>query len=228
MELLKMFIWERIAFHKHKIGAFFLIFLGFVVLTMQAQSGRDLDRYAIAEEKMSLWLKNPEDDKVFLDMKKALKKVPDLEKKYGAMIAQELFQRDHFQDALGYAEDALKNLNQEAPFHAVFGATTVLIEKGSFQDALEQAVHLKQIMETEGVATALDQAGSASVLYAHNLLRIACLQKELLNKPGEKAAWDELESFLKQRDGVSKQVLNNFRDHGLDLSHYIQERKKSL
>lgn len=228
MDLLKMYIWEKISFHKHKIGAFILIFSGCVVLTIQAQSSKDLNRYAVAEEKMSLWLKNPQDDQVFLEMKKALKKVPDLEKKYGAMIAQELFQRNHFQDALGYAEDALKNLSQEAPFHAIFGSTTLLIEKGSFQDALEQAVNLKQIMESEGVATTSDSAGSASVLYAHNLLRIACLQKELLNKPGEKAAWDELELFLKDRNHVSKQLLNNFRDHGLDLSHYIQERKKSL
>jgi hypothetical protein len=106
-----------------------------------------------------------------------------------------------------------------------------LIEQGSFQDALEKAVALKETMQ-QNLNLQEEQIGHPPAggvfLYVHNLLRIACLQKELKNKPGEKAAWDELERFLATKESLSQVVFSNFRDKGLDLSHYILERRKQL
>ncbi len=228
MDLLKMYLIEKLSFYKRQISALCLIVLGLVTLAIQSESSGDESSYLVAEEKYSKWLKDPKDEQSFLEMKKALKKVPDLERKYGAMIAQELFQRNQLADAIVFAEDALKHIQLEAPFHAMYGQTSVLIEQGSFQDALELAVNLKESMDSFGFESIENSKEAGSLLYAHNLLRIACLQKELSNKPGEKAAWDALEIFFDQRQSLAKQVMGTFRDGGLDLSHYISERKKSL
>ena len=70
--------------------------------------------------------------------------------------------------------------------------------------------------------TLKDPAVGGSLLYAQNLLRIAALQQQLKNRPGEMAAWEELENFL--RDGT---LLSHFASQA-DLNQYIAERKKQL
>ena len=69
-----------------------------------------------------------------------------------------------------------------------------------------------------------------ALLYAHNLLRVACLQQALGNAFGEEAAWEEFSAFLRLEKGspLSDLILNSFREKGVDLSHYILERKSIL
>ena len=50
------------------------------------------------------------------------------------------------------------------------------------------------------------------------------LQQKLANRPGEKAAWEELERFL----SGSMDAVSCFKEKGVDLTHYIAERKKQL
>lgn len=198
---------------------------GLVVLTVFFKSAPGPESYALAEEAVSKWQANG-DNASYIEMKKALKKVPTLERKYNAVIAQKLFQKDRLSDALNLAYSSIQQIEEEAPFHAAYGKTTILIEQGSFQDALEKSVGLKEKMQKHCDFQKQNVAGV--YLYVHNLLRIACLQKELKNKPGEKAAWDELERFLDSRSSLSQTIFSQFRDKGLDLSHYIIERKKQL
>ena len=117
----------------------------------------------------------------------------------------------------------------EAPFHADFSKATLLIERGEYQEALEKAVCLKQTLalQKEGLR-ALQPRQSA--IYAHNLLRIAFLQQALKNVYGEKAAWEELESFLeKEKDArACRELLTTYSENGVDLRTYIKERKKQL
>ena len=120
----------------------------------------------------------------YAEMKKAFKKVPSFEKKYEAAIAQKLFQKDRISDALVFAHNSLKRIEGDAPFHASYGQTTLLIEQGSYQEALEKSVGLKEQMMRE---QNWSQAGEepllgGALLFAHNLLRIACLQQELKKK----------------------------------------------
>lgn len=198
---------------------------GFVVLTVFFKSTPGPESYALAEEAVSKWQANG-DNLSYIQMKKALKKVPTLERKYNAVIAQKLFQKDRLSEALNLAYSSIQQIEEEAPFHAAYGKTTILIEQGSFQDALEKSVGLKEKMQK--YCDFQKQNAVGVYLYVHNLLRIACLQKELKNKPGEKAAWDELERFLGSRSSLSQTIFSQFRDKGLDLSHYIIERKKQL
>lgn len=214
---------------KRWLGALMASIAGVVLLIVYFQTAPGPEAYALAEEAVLKW-KKTEDDASYLDMRNALKKVPLLERKYSSLIAQKLFDRNRLSDALALAQQSLKSIAEDTPYHAAYGETSLLIEQGSYQQALEKAVTLKEQMkhqcDLERKEGELPAAGS--LLFAHNLLRIACLQKELKNRPGEKAAWEDLESFLMGKDFLSRVVFDNFRDKGLDLAHYITERKKQL
>lgn len=203
--------------------------LGVIVLIVYFQMGPTPESYARAEESVAKWEKSG-DAIAYQEMRQALKKAPALESKYAAMIAQRLFEQDRLSEALQFAHGSLKHLETEAPFHASYGETSILIEKGSYQDALERSVVLREAMKNsfDFAKTVGGHPVGGALLFAHNLLRIAYLQKELNNKPGEKAAWEELETFLQGKEVLESRVFQAFRDKGLNLIEYIQERKRLL
>lgn len=223
---------EKIIFtfleNKRAFLAALFCFAGLAVLGVYFQTAPGPEAYIQAEEAVARW-KEKDDDASYNEMRKALKKVPSLEKKHSGAIAQKLFQRNRLADALTLAHRSMNAL-EEAPFHAAYSKMSLLIEKGEYQNALEQAVGLKENMLKS--CDLNHEVGGHSVggglLFAHNLLRIACLQQELANQPGEKAAWEDLETFLEERTSLQRVVFENFRDKGLDLSHYIIQRKKQL
>lgn len=197
---------------------------GIAILIGYFQSGPNALNYAEAEGVFAKWVASPKDEALYKDMKEAIRNVPALQKKYEAAIAQKLLNTDKFNEALAMANHSLKRVQGEAPFHANYAKTSLLIEQGAFQEALEQAVALKEKM---GQTFQTEQKGGA-LLYFHNLLRIACLQQELKNRPGEKAAWEELESLLSAKSKSAKMLLGSFSEKRVDLSQYITERKKAL
>jgi chaperonin cofactor prefoldin len=202
---------------------------GIVVLIVYLQSGPKPEAFAAAEEAVSRW-EASQNEVSYQEMKRALSQVPALEKKYEAVIAQKLFAGDQISEALELAHRSLSRVREDAPFHVAYGETTLLIEQGDYQDALEKSVGLKEQMAKERDWGQMEGEWltGGTLLYAHNLLRIAFLQQELKNNPGEKAAWDELESFLKKKENLASLVIGNFQEKGLDLSNYIAERKKQL
>ncbi len=216
---------EKFSFFENKrwLSSALACIAGVALLIVYSQMGPKPEAFVAAEQAIALWEKGG-DDASYNDMRKALRKVPTLEKKYEATIAQKLFEKDKIDEALILAHNSLKRIENDAPFHAAYGEITLLIEQGLYQNALEGAVRLKEQMKSW---SEIEYEGG-SVLYAHNLLRIAFLQQELNNRPGEKYAWEELENFLKDRSTLSRLVYGNFREKGLDLTHYISERKKHL
>jgi hypothetical protein len=188
--------------------------------------------YADAERSFAKWQASSGDESLFLEMKKALHKAPSLEKKYGALIAQILIEKGRFKEAAEMAQGSLKNILEEAPFHAAFAETTLLIEGGIYQEALEKSVGLRELMNKAWDLNrfAGQELVGGALLYAHNLVRIACLHQALINAPGEMAAWLELEAFLakNQGSGMEELIQSNFQMKGVHLSHYIEERKKQL
>ncbi|HSX11282.1 MAG TPA: hypothetical protein VLF94_06190 [Chlamydiales bacterium] len=191
---------------------------GVAILIGYFQSGPDAASYAQAEAALAKWKAAPEDDALYGDMKAAVRSAPALGRKHEAAIAQKLMNTEKITEALGMANRSIERVKDEAPLHSEYARTSLLIEQGSYQQALENAVALKEQLAGGDVN---------SVLYAHNLLRIACLQQELKNRPGEKAAWEELETFLKG-NSHSEAVLANFSNRNVDLTQYINERKKGL
>ena len=200
------------------------VLAGAAILIGYFQSGPNALSYAKAEKAFSAWEASPLDDALYQSMKEAMKGVPALEKKYEATIAQTLLNMDKIDEAAAMAGRSLDRLKDEAPFHAIYAKTSLLIEQGSFQQALESAVALKEQM---GPSYFSENKGGAA-LYAYNLLRIACLQQELKNCPGEKAAWEELETLLQTKTPTASALLVNFSEKQLDLIQYIAERKKIL
>lgn len=157
-------------------------------------------------------------------MQEAIRTVPALKEKYEAAIAQKLINTNKLDEALVMANRSLSRVKAEVPFHATYAETTLLIEQGHFQEALEKAVALKEAMGNSFI----EEHKGGSILFAHNLLRIACLQQELKNRPGEKAAWEELEALLKKENKTVQIFLQSFSDKQVSLPAYIAERKKSL
>ncbi len=200
---------------------------GVVILIVYFQAGPKPEAFAAAEEAVAKW-ESSQDEVSYQEMQTALKKVPALAKKYEAVIAQRLFEGDKMGEALLLAHRSLSRAELDAPFHASYGATSLLIEQGSYQDALEKSVGLKEQMTRLLDWSQKEPLAGGALLYAHNLVRIACLQKELNNKPGEKAAWEELESFLKGKDDLAHLIFGNFQEKQLDLTDYINERQKQL
>lgn len=201
------------------------VLAGISILILYFQSGPKAAAYAQAQEAFNQWHAAPGDQDLYEKMKDAVRKVPALQKKYEAVIAQKLLDVERTEEALKLAGKSLARVKGEVPYHTAFAASSLLIEQGSYQEALEKAVRLKELMSGSFQSDSL--AGGA-LLYAHNLLRIAFLQQELKNRPGEKAAWEELEAFLQPKSAVSDLVLGSFSDKKIDLNSYIAERKKSL
>ena len=200
------------------------VIAGIAILIGYFQSGPSALNYAEAQAAFSKWDAAPQDEKLYQIMKETIRSVPALEKKYEATIVQNLLNTNKIEEALEMAGRSLNRVKDDVPFHTIYAETSLLIEQGNFQKSLENAVALKEQMGS----TFLTDSKGGALLYAFNLLRIACLQQELKNKPGEKAAWEELEGILAAKTPVTQRLLGSFSEKLVDLTQYIAERKKSL
>lgn len=146
-----------------------------------------------------------------------LNKHPDLRAKYEGQIAQELIVRGDSAAALPLAERTLARVSKEhIPLYSAYSATTLLIEKGSYPEALGQANALQsKVSEKED-----------SGLFTANLLRIAMLNQKLGNKNEELKTWQTLKETLKQGD--HDQVVTALSEGRVSLLDYIAFREKEL
>ncbi len=206
------------------------VIAGIIILIAYFQSGPTARAYASAEIAYSNWEAAPEDEELYQKMKEAIRKVPALERKYEAFIAQRLLDGEKTSEAIQLANHSLNRIKQDTPFHASYALASLMIEQGAYEEALDKALQLKDQMEHFFDLSSLtgDRLVGGSVLYAHNLLRIACLLHQLQNRAGEKAAWEEFENFIKKKNPASDLVLGSFSDKQIDLNSFITERKKNL
>ena len=102
--------------NKRYLSAGIACLAGVLVLVIYFQTAPGSDAYLAAEESVIKW-QELEDDASYIEMRKALKKVPSLEKKYGSVIAQKLFQRNRLADALSLAHKSIHQIEEDAPFH---------------------------------------------------------------------------------------------------------------
>ncbi len=205
---------------------------GVAILIVYSTAGPKATDFALAETLFEKWKLAADDSALFEKMSQALRKVPTLQKKYEPVIAQKLMGGGKGAEALHIAYRAIEQAKSSIPYHAHFAETSLLIEKGQYQQALLAAVHLKEEMlkAYEEKEFWNESPRGGSLLFAHNLLRIACLQQELKNKPGELAAWNELEEKLLKhnKSPTTELLLSSFQEKRLDLTHYIAMRKSIL
>jgi hypothetical protein len=198
--------------YKHFIVGASAALAGVFLLIFHFNSASDAMSYVKAESAFSAWEASPENEKLYAAMRSAMASVPALGKKHEAAIAQKLIEMEKIDEALIMAQRSLRRVKEEAPFHVAFAENSLLIEKGKVQQALENAVALKERMVVEKKAGVL--------LYAYNLLRIASLQRELQNRPGEKAGLEELQLYLKKHKEIDLT--------GSLFEEYIAARKAAL
>lgn len=150
------------------------------------------------------------------EFKRELHTIPALEERLSGVLAQDLLEKNKLDQALPYFERAVKKMQEKAPAYASFMQTSLCIEKGDYQEALEKAAALKEALLLEPVS---------EELFIQNLLRIASLQKKLGNLSGERVAWLEYEAFLEKSE-LKGQIQKAFREGDVDLFSYIAERKE--
>lgn len=190
------------------------LFLAAVVLLfLTLYSGFSSEDHLVIKRTFVRWEENLSDMTLFDRLSALLKKHPKLAQEYEPLLVQKLIQCGSFERAASYVEGPIEYLWKESPEHASFAETTLLIEKGLYQDALEKASRLKEQMGRE-----------ESFLYVQNLLRIASLQKSLQNGPGEISAWRDCEECLASGSSFSEEVLRLYREKNVDLKQYIKDQ----
>lgn len=200
-------------------GIGFLCLLGAALITALSSrvSYRD---YLEVKTLMAKWQESPADVQSFQKLLKCLDKGAKFLSHYEPYIAQTLIGQLSFAGAEKYVEKPIHYLRKESPEHAYFSEITLLIEKGLYQEALEKSIRLKEQMGKE-----------ESHLYFQNLLRIAVLQKQLKNGPGEMAAWNDCEDFLGWQDELanhSESILVFYKKKNVDLIGYIKSQLYQL
>lgn len=210
---------ELFLFRKKEIliGLAAVMTLAIAIITYTA-SGPTPAAYIAAEVAYSEWLAEPKDAARYEAMEQAFKKAPALKKKYESAIAQKLLVLGRTEEGLKMAQGVLARAKDLAPLHAAFAAGSLLIEQGDYQQALEQAVALKEKMRDQ----------KPFVLYAELLIRIATLHQQMKNQPGEKVAWEELQAHLKTDPLSADSILGSFSEKQVDLMQYMLERQKAL
>lgn len=214
---------EVLLFRKKEIligmGATLLLALG---LISYFASGPSVSDYLAAETAYSEWLSSPKDEARYGAMQQAFRKAPALKKKYESAIAQKLLVIGRTEEGLEMAEKilkrSLKKTTDHSPLHTAFALGSLWIEQGHYQKALEQAVALKEQMADQ----------QPFILYSEVLIRIASLQQQLHNLPGERAALEELQAHLEKDPEAADLILGAFSESQVDLKHYLADRQKNI
>jgi hypothetical protein len=210
-----------------RVYAYSALFLGAsIALIVYFTSGPKVEEILSARKSFEAWTLNPRDPTLTKNMKKAIGKVPGLEKAWQGDIVQRLIAEGASQETKEIAPKCIERLREEAPLHAAFAEGTFFIEENHFQRALELSVSLKEQMDRSGDRLVKEHGA----LYACNLLRIAFLQKQLRNEAGELAAWEEIRALKEGApfSGVSKFWDAHFKQQAFSLNDFISQREQSI
>lgn len=224
-------IFKFYVFNQRKIHSYIAVFLGVSVLMIAYLTSSPKAEQAIeAQFLFDEWKKNPMDKELQAKMEKSLRAFSGLERAKEAKIVQTLLSAGEHEAIYPAAMRCIERLRKESPFHASFAEATLLIEQKQFQKALELSVSLKEQMDKAKEKPWKEKRLiGGSTVFAANLLRIAILQKQLGNEPGELSAWEELRSLLEAQDHASAaQLKANFAKSQFTLLDYISQREREL
>ncbi len=217
-----------------------LVVLATTLVQLTGRFGRS--GYLEVQRAFTLWIsKDAQDPQLLKNLERPLSRHPELQAKFGTQIAQRLLSLGEAGKAKLYASAALKRSQElTSPYYSQFSRNTLLISQEKYEDALIEALRMKNAMEGDDAFwEGRDKmVKSGSVLYAYNLLRIASLQQQLGSKEEELKAWDELvanagwkdkPSNLKTYDPEAYALLaQNFTQGDVSLLDFIEQRKKEL
>lgn len=139
---------------------------------------------------------------------------PELETKFGALIAKRFIVQNEGDRAEPYAQNVFDRVLKHTPDHAAFANGSLLIAKGSLEEALVESVALKE------------RLSESSLLYGFNLVRIASLYRETEALEEERIALKELERYLADHEDEGQVIRECFRIENTTLDDYIEHRKR--
>jgi hypothetical protein len=224
------------------VGLAALFMVAFVVYQwMHKTQSHDLKEFLTADNLYTRWKEKPLENQESLDkLKKIISALPQLKTRFEPLIAQELLAIGSSEITPSFAAAALKRIKKGNPYYTDFAYTTLLIANGELQDALDQALTLKSMIDKD---PSFAKEGSVHthvghLLYAYNLLRISLLQKEVGSTQGEFLAWSELEKKAGWQEEtveltpVQKEVYSlleeNFAQNQITLKEWVKHRKNVL
>lgn len=210
-------------FNKEKVYSSGLAFIaGIAVLIFYFSAGSSEKDAGLCAKIFDQWQKKPTDFQLKKDLDIAARKIPGFQKGIEAEVAQILLSCGNVELADPIAKRCIDRLKIDFPLHAIFSEATLWIEKKEFQKALEISVGLKEAIEREAGCLEL------ATIYSYNLFRIACLQKQVGNVPGERLAWEEVRAFMDKQQ-LGRQFLDMaFRKKGFSLTDFISVREQAI
>ena len=169
-------------------------------------------QYLIANQAFEKWMLQGE---AFEKLEHALKDNPELETKFGVLIADKFIAQNEGEKAQNFADNVFKRVLKQTPEHTIFAQGSLLIANKDFRQALTSAVTLKGDLD------------KTSLLYGFNLIRIASLYRALDTPDQELAALEELETYMHNNEKTSSVLIQCFHEGDLTLNDYISHRKTS-
>src|ERR1700733_2141017 len=178
--------------------------------------------------------------RILSSLKEIINVHPELHSKYDAEIAQILIARGKPSEDVIFVTNSFEhspNLESSSlNFYKEFSKTTLLIEEGQYEKALQRALALKQDLINKAQETQETGTRFRNGLFAYNLLRIAFLRQQL-NDAEELATWQEWKQYangkkIEQSNLIDAQVFRDiatqFEENDISLREYIQFREGKL
>lgn len=223
------------------LASLLILLFSLVQITGKYSKGRNVDFFE-AQKAYSAWVSSEiGDEELFHKLEKPLNRNPELQAKFGALVAQHFLSLNDAKMAEIYAKQAMKRTaNLLSPYYVAFSKNSLLVSKSEFHQALQAAKELKEKMaEDASFWNNKDKMiRSGGLLYAYNLIRIAALEREVGTPEAELAAWDEVAAnagwtsaaaTAKRFDPEAYSVLQNtFQEGRISLHDYMMQRRAEL
>lgn len=168
--------------------------------------------YLLVNQAFEKWMYQGE---AFEKLEAALHKNPELETKFGALIADKFLAQNDTDKAQSFADNVFKRVLNQTPEHTAFAQGSLLIQNGNLREALTSSLTLKADLDQD------------SLLYGFNLVRIASLTRALHSEGQEQSALEELETYMETHDKATTVLTECFHEGDLTLTDYITHRKAS-
>jgi hypothetical protein len=153
------------------------------------------------------------------NLESLMKSHPELHQKFDGPLAQTLLIEGQIPPAEAYAQATFKRTaNDSISLYHDFAATSLVIGKKDYQQALTQAQNLNAKIKA-------DDKHQQNVLYFFNLVRLALLNQQLNMAKDEKLSWENLKNGQLNLDS---KVFNLFKIGQATLNEYIEMRMKIL
>jgi hypothetical protein len=223
--------WKKIALYVLPAA----LIAGLLVAKLGTKKGRAEGDYVSATAAFTKWEKVlDQSGDEFAQLDKLVKKHPELHAHYDAPIGQNLLAAISPQEATPFIERTLDRTKQ--PYYSDYARTSLKISEGKYQEALGEAVNLKEEMLSDSAYW--EKSKDNSALFAFNLMRIATISQQLKNDETELEAWSEIKQYggwgkdsspskLIGHEGF-KQLLSHFSVQETTLLDYIETREEEL